>query len=282
MQVKNIECQIAQAQLRRYLTGEEMPNVIVTDLETHLRHCPECMSAAQTLRESLKSVLSGKITGKPEAPKQVLTPAALQDEVITLAETSSQAVPIGRAVVQSPLNLLDAPDSDFRPKKAPRKSNLKTLLYTSALAALLVLMSTVFRDPTRLFGPRASTVVKDIPPAAANDTPPADPVTTDTGQIEPAATGKLDTEAREPVETTEPATSAAPTGRATTPTADPTPSDTTRLQTDGLIIADGVQGTRQIKTDAPKPRPKATAKKKKKPTGGRPGIGTIRVYPPVK
>ena len=28
MQVKNIECQIAQAQLRRYLTGEEMPNTI--------------------------------------------------------------------------------------------------------------------------------------------------------------------------------------------------------------------------------------------------------------
>lgn len=263
MQVKNIECQIAQAQLRRYLTGEEMPSAIVTDLETHLRHCPECMAAAQTLRESLKGVLSGKITGRPETPKP------------EPARAIAEAAASGQAAVQTPADLLDAPDSDFKPKKAPKKSNLRTLLYTSALAILLVLMSTVFKDPTTLFGPRASSTVKDTPPAAANDAP-----TSTDAPIDSAVTNTaVATELSEPP-ATEP--TVPPTGGTTTaPVAAEGPG---RLETDGLIVADGATGTKQVSTDPPKqqPKPRPKASPKKRPTGGKSGVGTIRVYPPDK
>lgn len=259
MQVKNIECQIAQAQLRRYLTGEELPNTIVTDLETHLRHCPECMAAAQTLRESLKGVLNGKITGKPvaEAP-------ASRPQPSVKAPT--------QALVKTPADILDQPDTDFKPAKAPKKSTMKTLAYSGALAVLLVLMSTVFKDPTTLFGPRANDSKTDTPPAVASTAPST---TTDTQQdTEPA----VETQ-RPETNVTEPTTSEVGTNTAIPETSKP-------LATSGLIVAGG-SGTTHIETEAPKkeqpkPQPKPTAKKKPAARKSGSGVGTIRVYPPAK
>ncbi len=264
MQVKNIECQIAQAQMRRYLTGEEMPNAIVTDLETHLRHCPECMAAAHGLRESLKGVLNSKVTGKPVP--EVPTAPAVNAVVPTQAST------------RTPADFLDAPDADFKPAKAPKKSNVKTLMYSGALALVLVLMSTVFRDPTKLFGARASTIPTDTPPAVDSN---ATSTETDT-----------DTDTTETETGTPPATNDKPTGptvmpdQVTTTTSGNTETPTTNmpLETSGLIVADG-KGTTQIKVDQPKPQPKVQPKaqpKKKKSTTRKGGVGTIKVYPPVK
>lgn len=47
MQVQNIECQLAQVQLKRYLNGEELPAELLTDLETHLEECRDCREAAK-------------------------------------------------------------------------------------------------------------------------------------------------------------------------------------------------------------------------------------------
>lgn len=254
MQVKNIECQIAQAQLRRYLTGEEMPNTIVTDLETHLRHCPECMAAAQSLRESLKGVLNGKIIGKP-----VAEPAPIKLQAPT------------QALVQTPADFLDEPDSKFKPAKTPKKSTMKTLAYSGALAVLLVLMSTVFKDPTTLFGPKAAASTKDTPPAVASTAPS----TTTDKEIE-----------------TEPATETTPVTNVTEPATEDVganteiPETSKPLATSGLIVAGG-SGTTEIKTEAPKketikPQPKPTAKKKPAARKSGSGVGTIRVYPPAK
>jgi hypothetical protein len=263
MQVKNIECQIAQAQLRRYLTGEEMPNAIVTDLETHLRHCPECMAAAQTLRESLKGVLNGKITGKPvkQEPK---APAP-------------KAVVSNQEPVQSPADILDAPDSQFKPTKAPKKSNAKTLLYSGALALVLVLMSTVFKDPTKLFGPRAASVPSDTPPQVA---PSANSTDTDTAVTE---TDVAETGDGPAATDTVAGTAVTPDPAATTGVNAEMPTTSKPLETSGLIVADGVSGTTQIKPE-PKPQPKAKpkAQPKKRPTNRRGGVGTIKVYPPIK
>jgi hypothetical protein len=264
MQVANIECQIAQAQLRRYLTGEEMPTSIVSDLETHLRHCPDCMAAAQSLRESLKGVLQAKVTGKPvpkvELPKVPATEGVREDAGPQHAPT--------KAVVESPADILDAPDSQFRPKKAVNKSQIKTLLYSSALAVLLILMSTVFKDPTTLFGPRASSVKKDTPPVA--ETSATEPV-----KKEPSAKDEgPKTGPQQPATVEPPVTEPDTTGAKATATKP--------LQTDGIIVADGVSGTQTIKTEPPKqdakPQPKSQPKKN---TARRTGGGsTIKVYPP--
>jgi hypothetical protein len=258
MQAVNIECQIAQAQLRRYLTGEDMPSAVVNELETHLRNCPDCMAAAQTLRESLKGVLSSKISGKPEPRRE--EPAM------------SKAVATGKAAVQTPADVFDAPDEQFKHKPAKKKSNFKTLAYSGALALVLVLMSTIFKDPTALFGPRASEKRPDTPPKATEAEPKPTvntPVETETAKTEPAQP-----------ETETPSTSTAP----------PTGEQPTGLKTDGFLIADGSTGTTVVKKDAPKkeePKPQPTVpanrSPRKKPSGGGGnGIGTIKVYPPEK
>jgi hypothetical protein len=267
MQVKNIECQIAQAQLRRYLTGEDMPNSIVTDLETHLRHCAECMDSAHSLRESLKGVLHAKVTGKPVAVPAIPRPKLAAAPTPEPTEPEPGPEP-ARAVVQTPADLLNAPDKDFRPKKTANKSNWKTLAYSGALALVLILMSTVFKDPTQLFGPRASSVTQDTPPAtetqpAPTSEPTTDPVTNVT-QADP-----------------QPTTETVPTEPATTGAGETKP-----LQTSGLIVADG-SGTQTVKADAPKAQAKPTNRPKPKPKpnrqgGGKPGNGTIKVYPPDK
>ena len=265
MQVANIECQIAQAQLRRYLTGEEMPNSIVNDLETHLRHCPDCMAAAQTLRESLKGVLQAKITGKP-VPSVELPKATLRASVTEVREDEAPA----KAVVQAPADILDAPDSQFKPKRTVSKSQVRTLLYSSALAAILILMSTVFKDPTKLFGPRASSVKTDTPPAIESPNTETVPAETPTNEVEVGSPPVAETNTVE------------------APKVEPNTADAKPLQTDGLIVADSQTGTTTVKTAAPKqdpkPEPKTQPKTqpKKKTSGSKPGTGTIKVYPPDK
>ena len=278
MQVKNIECQIAQAQLRRYLTGEEMPNAIVGDLETHLKLCPECMDAAQTLRESLRGALSSKITGKPE-PQQ---PKPERKAIAQAVATGMAAV---QTQVQTPADLLSAPDSDFKPAKPKRKSsNTKTLFYSGALALVLILMSTIFKDPTALFGPRAYDSHKDTPPAttttdgaaqtdAQPDQTPGNDATANGAAPIVGALG-TDGQATDPQAATQ-------TGQN---------SASGPLQTNGLIVADSLTGTTLVNADQkqdPKPDPaKGTAKPqtRKKPVKKTrsSAIVHVKVYPPGK
>jgi hypothetical protein len=259
MQVKNIECQIAQAQLRRYLTGDEMPNNVVSELETHLKHCPECMDAAQTLRESLKGVLSRKIAGKPEPKLPEPAPRRTESPVV---QTEEPAPAASHAMVQTPADILSQPDSDFKPTNVKKGSNMKTLAYSGALALVLVLMSTVFKDPTTLFGPRASSIVPDTLTVAG-------PAPTDT---EPA------NEEKPPeTDTVEPPTDPVPTNVATN--TDNVTRPLEPLKTNGLIVVDSQTGTTKLDTapvkKEPKPRPRTSPRK----SGG---VGTLKVYPPDK
>jgi len=264
MQVANIECQIAQAQLRRYLTGEDMPNAVVNELETHLRNCPDCMSAAQTTRESLRGVLSSKITGKPIAVvKEPIRREPKQEARI------AEAVESGHAAVQTPADVFDAPDDQFKHTAPKKNSNVKTLAYSIGLALILVLMSTVFRDPTALFGPRASSITPDTPQVATNNE------TTPTEQpTENAATDVTEPPVTEPVTT--PPTNEKPI---------PDPNTATKpFATDGLIVADGVSGETTVEKippkSEPKPQPKVQPKRTNKKPASKPGVGTVKVYPP--
>ncbi|MEX2243461.1 MAG: hypothetical protein WD716_06395 [Fimbriimonadaceae bacterium] len=270
MQVKNIECQIAQAQLRRYLTGEEMPNNVVSELETHLKHCPECMDAAQTLRESLKGVLSRKIAGKPEpklpepAPRRTETPVVQRP-----AEPEEPAQAATHAVVQTPADILGQPDSDFKPANLKKGSNMKTLAYSGALALVLVLMSTVFKDPTMLFGPRASSIVPDTLTVAG-----------------PAATDTEPTDEEKPPETNtvEPPTDPVPTNIATNTNNETKPAAESSkplepFRTNGLIVADSLSGTHKVETAPVKKEPKPQPRTSPRKSGG---VGTLKVYPPDK
>lgn len=252
MQVKNIECQIAQAQMRRYLAGDEMPQALVSDLEAHLMGCGDCMAAAQIERQSLAGVLTNKITGKSRKPATPNSPVP-ESPLPFVTKLAKKGLISGKAAIQAPVDMLDAPDDQYAP--APRKKgsiNFKTVAYSIALALILVLMSTVMKDPTAIFGPRAALPNTDTPQAT-------------TGQGETAA----------PKETT---TESANT--ADEKTSSPKPADTPAAKTiagdlptnpmlgNKIIIADSEKGARVV--EAPK---KAS---------NEPGNGTLKVYPPPK
>lgn len=278
MPTLNIECQIAQAQLKRYLTGEELPYALVKDLETHLKNCPGCMTVAKSRRESLKTVLASEITGRKIAP---IRQPAKNDPA---SEALREATTSGAAVVQSPADVFNRPDSEFKtvaPKKTAKKNPInKTVVYSIALAAILVLMSTVFRDPTKIFGARAA-----VPSAKKQDTPKqAEPAPTATTE-EPTVTATVEPAQEQPAETQihetqahEPEASATP--KETVTPQQPTPTEKS-LETDGFIVADSVAGTTVIKRE-PEPKPKPIQNKAAKPKASKPRNSTIKVYQPEK
>ena len=274
MQVKNIECQIAQAQMRRYLTGEEMPQELVGDLEAHLKNCPDCMAQAQHQRESLSGVLAAKIMGKSSAPAvQAGKGSTIPNRFVKRPAPASKAVLTmpAKAAVQTPLDIIDSPDEQYLTKKKTKKiANFKTIAYSIGLAAMLVLMSTVFKDPTALFGAKASELKKDTPPKESSVADAGKTQTDDTiGSATPSDTGaseSQDTEEGTGTIQAPPATNKAVEEAAPAADQNPTGRKVVQVGKGDLIIADTEDGTT---VEGPAPKKKT-------------GNSTLKVYPPAK
>ncbi len=131
MLVQNIECRIAQAQMGRYLGGLGLSDEAVSQLDSHIRSCNECSSALRTRRVELEALIA--------LPKEEF-PAL--EEIIHQTPAKPRLVDALRAIVTT----------EEKPKP-----NAKPIAYSAALTILLVAMSFVAKDPTRLFGDRAST-----------------------------------------------------------------------------------------------------------------------------
>ena len=264
MQVQNIECQLAQAQMRRFLTGEAMPDELVDDLEGHLKACPECMADANRQRGALNAMLTDKITGKRPAAKIAVKAKSQGAAGRFVRRKSNTGTAIAdQAVVEptlrTPRDVLNAPDHQFESKtKSKTKikgSTAKTLVYSLGLAVVLVLMSTVFKDPTRLFGPKANEAQGNTPPAVQATNDSSEP-TEDGAAAEPAGDDAPNDSA---------ATDLPETGASSPATEDP--GDIRTFLGGEIIIADSITGQETVKSPPPKPKPTA-------------GSGTIKVYPP--
>lgn len=109
--------------MKRYLGGEELPPQLMEELEQHVHACASCSHYLDAQRLKLAAKLSG---GKV---KQVKEPKA----------------PTGPK------------DSDVFTKPRQPWLTPKTMGLAAALALVLFAMSAVAKDPTLLFGPKAST-----------------------------------------------------------------------------------------------------------------------------
>lgn len=167
MPVETIECQIVQAQLGRYLSGEAISDEALRQLEDHIGGCPICRQEVAIRRASLQALLGtvNSAAGRPEA----LIGALRQNQFAT------------HAVVESPTP--EAPATT--PKPTPAKLS-RPLLLGSALALVLVAMSYLGNNPTSLFGDRASEVrvtpapiesTSEIPATATPELIPTEPLT---------------------------------------------------------------------------------------------------------
>ncbi|MBS1704366.1 MAG: zf-HC2 domain-containing protein [Armatimonadetes bacterium] len=89
MDLLNIECQLTQAQMARYLAGENLPADTVKQLERHLAECANCRDAAEAKKQDLELAAQSPSTPAPE-PTPEITPTATQaqPEPAAAAESS--------------------------------------------------------------------------------------------------------------------------------------------------------------------------------------------------
>ncbi len=210
MQLKNLECQLAMAQLKRYLGGSKLSEEALEALEAHLVECPQCQMAVQLQQQ------------KPsDTPKTTLTHAVVESPAPT------------------PASELSAEKPRFTMPKMAWRGNGKTLTLSVSLAAVLITMSALASDPTRLFGermlkpgqklpagkitPPLSKPVLNTPAKAMEPTPKKTPETAaiEPAVIEPAPTPKVRPTARRTP--ARPARQTKPVARQVTPKPKPKP-----------------------------------------------------------
>jgi hypothetical protein len=153
MQSENLECQIAQAQMGRYLGGEGLSQEAITELETHVRGCAGCKDAIQARRRALESVLS--LPTIEDFPARTVK-AAVQ--------------PAGMPWVDA---IRRMPTAKPETGETGSKKKWRTPVMTAALAGVLILMTNYSKEPTRVFGDRAMTpqesLVKPQPSVVADN-----------------------------------------------------------------------------------------------------------------
>lgn len=137
MPVETIECQIVQAQLGRYLTGESFSPDAVEEIEAHVSGCSICRAEVAQRRAALQSLLGGPAV-KP-------TSATLVDAI---REKQSHAVV--ETAGSSPQTLTE---------RLGARNLSKPLMYGTALALVLVGMSYFGKNPTSMLGERAATTI---------------------------------------------------------------------------------------------------------------------------
>lgn len=120
----SLECELARVQMKRYLGGEELPPKLMEELEQHVRACASCSHYLDSQKLKLAAKLSG---AKQEKVKPAPVPVGPKDSAVFTKPKQAWLTP-------------------------------KTLGLAAALALVLFAMSAVAKDPTLLFGPKASTV----------------------------------------------------------------------------------------------------------------------------
>ncbi len=168
MQVQELECQIAQAQMGRYLSGDALSPETIEDLEAHFARCEACQEAIRQRRGALEKLLAE--SGEKPKAQEINEPAFAAvsiDESTKVPAAFSGKQPNGLPEI----NLV----SESRPDTPVDflRRNSKTLGYSALLAVTLVAMSFFIREPTKLFGERAMAKTETVQPA---NPPPVVPV----------------------------------------------------------------------------------------------------------
>jgi hypothetical protein len=167
METEKLECKIAQAQMGRYLGGEGLSPEAIDQLEAHVRDCEDCKQALRARRKSLEAILA--------------LPAS--EEFPALEVTHPKVKPAGMPWVDA-IRRASAPvpeEEIAEPKKT--KPSWRLPIYSAGLAAVIIAMSTVAKDPTTLFGDRAMTTnrAKSKSAPIAGNAAPMKSVTTSGG-----------------------------------------------------------------------------------------------------
>lgn len=199
MQLQNIECQIAKGQIGRYLAGDPLSDEAVGQLEAHIAGCDECRAYVAHRKAALQEMLQG------ESPEPISKRAGILD-LIRKQMTSRGVV---QAVAQA------APSS--------KSSVAKPLVFSAALALVLIGMSYLSKNLGSITGPKVAPMV-GIPKPTPTPAPPVRPG----AKPAPKPVAKPKPTAKVPAKTTRPVAKPKPASQPKATPSRPTPSPRTR------------------------------------------------------
>jgi hypothetical protein len=157
MQLQNFECQIAKAQIGRFLAGDLLGDETVEQLEAHIAKCPDCKQNLAERRAVLQAMLPTAEPAPQETPQDA--PNKVKFDLAEFIKSKIQSKQPVQAAVQT---------------ASPKASNLtKPALYSIALGIVLIGMSYMSKNVGSILGPTAAKPV-EAPSTAAN-THPAPP-----------------------------------------------------------------------------------------------------------
>jgi hypothetical protein len=187
MQVQNIECQIAKAQIGHYLAGAGLSEEAMSQLEEHISGCPECKAALAERRAELLALLAEEAKAAPELMEEPVgaansIAAALRQKSIEKLAKRAAPAPVA-AIVETPPTPEPTPVAAAptpKPTATPVATTVeasavkpnnfwKPLLYSLALGAVLVGMSLFSKNTGGILGNKLSETL----PAATNAAPTA-------------------------------------------------------------------------------------------------------------
>jgi hypothetical protein len=168
MPVKNVECQIAEMQIGRYVSGEPFSGEALRQLEAHLSTCPACTAVLSDRRTALQSMLkqgfAAVTTDSPTQRKENLLLRTLREKA-TAAESDAPRPQAAVALMS---------DQETRSRfswlgtaREGKPPISKSLIYSGLLATVLVAMSFFSKSQSTLFGGSADKSFPDATPAAA-------------------------------------------------------------------------------------------------------------------
>ncbi len=191
MPTKNIECQLAQGQIGRYLNGERFSPQAITQLEAHVADCDECSELVTRRRQALMAML-----GEGATHAAVMAPTGPTKPVEPEAPATSSA----KDRLMAKLKQAETPGAQVNDQVAPTGNpatrlfgeliRSKPLLYCAGLAAVLAAMSYYSKTALKAFGPTAESYAVETPHTYHTSSTPTPPVPA-TSDPKPPAAGRI-------------------------------------------------------------------------------------------
>jgi hypothetical protein len=200
MQVKNVECKLAEMQIGRFVSGEALSAEAVRQLDEHLSVCAACSQVLSDRKHALQSMLSqgfaAVTTDLPPEDKENLLIKALVDKAATSPSTprrtTVEACPDG--AMHKPIwNML----GPRKPSDDPKAISLrKALIYSGVLGVVLFAMGYLSHSQDSLLGSSAeqafpaATAIPPQPSANTPDSTKKQPAQTAAQNSKPATSSK--------------------------------------------------------------------------------------------
>lgn len=163
MPVQNVECQIAEMQIGRYLSGEQFSTEAVRQLEAHVSQCTRCAGILSERKAALKAMLKKEARAVVSLPEP-RTKSADENPLLNAIKEKTNAWTTKKPVPATP--------TPAAVPTAAKKPFSKPLILSGALAVVLVGMSYFSHSQENILGESADKALpKKSKPVLHSKTP---------------------------------------------------------------------------------------------------------------